>query len=159
MKEESVLNILMYLFQNHMDDSCKLDTAQAHLWPELEEVGFEHRSIGQAFDWLNKLKAAKSTIANIDSCAVGFRVYTNEEMFILDTECRGFLLFLEQQGILNPQTRELVVNQVLELEDEGIDTSLIKWVTLMVLFNQPDQKEALTCMEFLVLEEVEGTLN
>ena len=158
MKEESVLNVLMYLFKNHMQDNCELDTVQTKLLQQLEDLGFRRQAIHQAFDWLDNLTQEDfQAIQHPKKSSI--RVFTEYECELLNMECRQFLISLEQQGVLNPHTRELVINQALELEPEDIDISLIKWVALMVLFNQPDEKHALACMEFLVLDETIGGLH
>jgi len=155
MKEESVLNVLMYLFKNHMQDNCELDTIETKLLSKLEELGFRRKVIHQAFEWLENLtKEIQSPILQPDTNSL--RVFSDYECELLDIECRSLLMLLEQQGILNPHTRELVINQALELELDGIDASLLKWVTLMVLFSQPNEKHALACMEFLVLDDTTG---
>ena len=43
-------------------------------------------------------------------------LYTDREMEHLDLECRGFLMFLEQMGILTATSRELVVDRVMALD-------------------------------------------
>lgn len=150
MKEESILSVLMYLFKYHMQDRCELDLRNEDLLPELEEAGFKRPAIIQALGWLAKL--AESSVKLLEgSRQYSIRVFNDYECELMDAQCRGFIISLEQQGILNPFTRELVINQILELEHEGIDLGLIKWVTLMVLYNQPGEEEALAGMEMLVL--------
>jgi Smg protein len=77
----------------------------------------------------------------------------------MSTECRNFIIALELQGILSPLTREVVIHQTLELIHEGIDLNLLKWVTLMVLFNMPNSEHALSHMEFLVLASAIDTIH
>ena len=55
----------------------------------------------------------------------------------LDTDCRGFLVHLEQVGILSPTQRELVIDRLMALDGDDIDIEQLKWVVLMVLFSQP----------------------
>ncbi len=45
------------------------------------------------------------------------------------------------------------------LETDDIDLSQLKWVILMVLFNQPGQEEAYAWMEDLLFEDVTGYLH
>ncbi len=158
MKEESVLNVLMYLFKNHMHENCGLDAGQSKLLPKLEELGFQRQTIDQAFSWLNNLTRANWAPLQLPR-QNSLRVFSDYECDVFDLDCRRFLMMLEYQAILNPHTRELVINQALELEPEGIDVSLLKWVTLMVLFNQPDEKHALSCMELLVLDDTIGGIH
>lgn len=155
MKEESVLNVLMYLFQNHMKETCELDADANYIASALEEAGFATSLIDEAIHWLETL--VKDDLKLIQAPNThSTRVFTTEEKESIDTDCLNFILSLEQQGILTPATREIVINQALALESELVDLSLVKWVTLMVLFNQPHSEKALACMEFLVLENTLG---
>lgn len=158
MKEESVLNVLMYLFKNHMLQNCELDTIEAQLLLQLEELGFRRKVIHQAFEWLENLSQGNNHAIQ-PSQEKSMRVFNGLECELLDLQCRSFIIALEQQGILNSHTRELVISQALELEVDTIDISLIKWVTLMVLFSQPEEKYALSCMEFLVLDDTIGGIH
>jgi Smg protein len=87
------------------------------------------------------------------------RVFSPEEEKKLDVECRGFLMFLEQMGVLNSVSRELVIDRIMALETPDIDLEQVKWVVLMVLFNQPGLEEAFTWMENMVMEEFSQPLH
>ena len=84
------------------------------------------------------------------------RIYSDIECERLDTESRGFLLFLEQMGILAPDARERVIERVMALETDDFDLGQLKWVILMVLFNQPGAEAAYAWMEDLVFEATPG---
>jgi len=155
MKEENVLNVLMYLFENHMKDSCSLHTEPDELFEQLEKAGFESSTIYQAMDWLEKLIKDNTQFIQIPQ-TLSTRVFTSYEKEFIDFKCERFLISLEQLEILTPETREIVINQILMLDPEGIDLPLIKWITLMVLFNRTDSENALACMEFLVLDDTHG---
>jgi Smg protein len=60
---------------------------------------------------------------------------------------------------LDPTTRELVIDRVMALETDDIDLDQLKWVVLMVLFNQPGHEAAFAWMEDLVFNEVRGYLH
>ena len=77
----------------------------------------------------------------------------------LDTDCRGFLVHLENVGILSPVQRELVIDRLMALEGDEIDLEKLKWVVLMVLFSQPGQETAFSRMEDLVFEERPGAVH
>lgn len=157
-KEESVLNVLMYLFKNHMQENCALDAEHTNLLSTLESLGFRRKVIDRAFSWLNHLSENSELPIQLHH-QHSIRVFSEYECELLDVECRSFILNLLQQQILNAHTLELVVNQALDLETEGLDVNLLKWVVLMVLFNQPDEKHALACMELLVLDETMGGIH
>lgn len=146
--KESVLSVLMYIFHHHMDKEHRVDIDDLGLVDDLKSVGFHALSIGKAFRWLHHLTelADKAPVLSKNS----FRVFNDQEYWLLGEECTNFILSLEHQGILTPQTREIVIHQTLELISERVDINLIKWVTLMVLFNTPGCDDALTHMEFLI---------
>ena len=158
MKEETVLNVLMYLFQNHMKNSCELDSDANQITNALEEAGFDARLVQEAICWLETLVKEETKLSKVPQ-SNSIRVLSKQEQRQLNAACMGFIISLEQQGILNPETREIVINQVLALDYDSIDIHLIKWVTLMVLYNQPDSDKALGMMEFLVLDPALGGLH
>jgi Smg protein len=87
------------------------------------------------------------------------RFYAEQELKLLNTACRGYLLFLEQVGVLDQMTREVVIERVLALETDEIDLDQLKWVVLMVLFYQPGREVAYAWMEDLVFEDMEAVIH
>src|SRR3990167_10467502 len=154
---ESVLNVLMYLFHHHMDRDNPLDLNDMKLIDELKSVGFHAHIIGKAFRWLHHL--VELTDQDVPASKNSFRVFSEQETWLINTDCRNFILSLEHQGILTSHTREIVIHQALELIHEGVDLNLLKWVTLMVLFNMPNSENALSHMEFLVLTNALDTIH
>ncbi len=149
----SVLHILMYLFKNHMQENCLIMRAEAQLTEELEQAGFQPDLIHHALTWLENLSQKSNEATLINPSDTSMRIYLPYECELLDIECRRFILLMEQQGILTPHMREIVIELVIALESEEIDVNLIKWVTLMALYNQEDSREALEYLEMLVLNE------
>ncbi len=155
--KENVLDILMYLLENYMYGDMDEGADQESLKAELVRAGFVDREIDKAFYWLEDLARARASTATLTTHSV--RLYTAEECKRLDTECRGFLLFLEQSGVLDAESRELVLDRVMALEAEEVDLSDLKWIILMVLFNQPGKEAAFAWMEDLVFEGTPGWLH
>ena len=141
-----------------MQENCTLNLGEKRLLIQLEKLGFHRAVIHQAFNWLNNLSYSSCESMQLPK-KNSFRVFNDYECELLNLECRRFLIALEQQAILTPHTQELVINQAIELSSEKIDVSLLKWVTLMVLFNQPDEKKALASMELLVLNDTVGGMH
>ena len=81
------------------------------------------------------------------------RIYARSERARLDAEGRGYMMYLEQIGILSPHQRELVIDRLMALDSEEIDVDDIKWVVLMVLFSQPGEESAYARMEDLVFDD------
>ncbi len=159
--KENVLDVLMYLFENYMDEGPDFNPDQESLVAELAQAGFPKGEIAKAFAWLEGLAALRSdtTAVPADASLKSLRVYSEEERNKLDVEARGFLLFLEQGAVLDAKARELVIDRVMALETDEIDLEQLKWIILMVLFNQPGQEQAYAWMEDLVFNETQGALN
>ena len=81
------------------------------------------------------------------------RVFSVHETARFDAGVRGYLMHLENIGILSASQREVVIDRLLALEADDIDIEQVKWVVLMVLFSQPGQEQAYERMEDLVFEE------
>ena len=159
--KENVLDILMYLFEHCVDNDSGVMPDVDSVRDHLGYAGFQNGDIEKAFAWLEGLSEAReNTIHNSDGITQrSTRIFTTQECNKLNLECRGFLLFLEQSGILDPISRELVIDRAMALEGDEIDLMHLKWVILMVLFNQPGQEAAYAWMEDLLFEEVSGHLH
>ena len=88
-----------------------------------------------------------------EGTARAVRVFSGQEQVRLDTDVRGYLMHLENLGILSGPQREVVIDRLLALEADDIDIEQLKWVVLMVLFSQPGQENAYQRMEDLVFDE------
>jgi Smg protein len=150
--KENVLDVLMYLFEHYMDDEADSEPDRQDLQVRLQEAGFPSSEIDRALGWLDRLVSEQPVATRVGSEAAQ-RVYTLEEQHRLNIEARGFLVFLEQNGLLTTGTRELVIDRVMELDAEEIDLDQLKWVVLMVLFNQPDDNIAYSRLEEVVMAE------
>ena len=53
--KENVFDVLMYLFENYMDEGPEFNPDQERLTAELAEAGFARGEIGKAFSWLEGL--------------------------------------------------------------------------------------------------------
>lgn len=159
--KENVLDILMYMFEHCMDSETGILPDEDALRDHLDDAGFQHRDIDKAFAWLEGLAAARdNSFFNDDSAAIPpFRVFSAQEIARLDAECRGFLMFMEQSGVLDPISRELVIDRAMALETPEIDLTQLKWVILMVLLNQPGQEAAFAWLEDLVFDEAAGHIH
>ncbi|ADN74240.1 protein of unknown function DUF494 [Ferrimonas balearica DSM 9799] len=157
-----MFDILMYLFETYVQSDVELLFDREELTDELSRAGFRSDEIGKALIWIEKLAALQDSDRHPYLTGVepgSFRIYTAEEVARLDTESRGFLMFLEQIQVLSATTREMVIDRVMELDGEPLSLDDLKWVVLMVLFNAPGNEQAYTQMEDLIFEEPEGLLH
>ena len=153
MKEESVLDVLLYLFENYFYEDPDAELDRDALQRSLSDAGFSSREINKAFRWLDELAALRpqSELAAADDMPI--RVLAPQELERLECDALGFLMFLQQQRIVTPTQRELVLDRVMALDTDLVDLDDLKWVVLMVLFNQPGQEEAVAWMENLIFQD------
>lgn len=144
--KESILDVLLYLFEHYFCEDADLIRDRDSLQHGLIQAGFSPAEISKAFDWLDALAEQRPSIAQarVDGPV---RIYHGPELDKLDVEGRGFLLFLEQQGVLDSDQRELVLDRAMALDQDELDLDDLKWVVLMVLFNQPGAEAAYAWME------------
>ena len=153
--KENMMDVLMYLLENYMDVDAEVDHDQEILTVKLTEAGFDHAEINKAFSWLEGITVVQGNPTGAPVLAApSARIYNQKEKEKLDIECRGFLIFLEQIGVLDLQSRELVIDRIMALETGEIEIDTLKWVILMVLFNQPGQESTYAWMENLVFDDV-----
>ena len=157
-----MFDILMYLFETYIQSEAETMVDHDLLTDELVRAGFHQDEIYKALNWLEKLAALQDTEAYPYMTRVArnsVRIYTSEEMQLLDTESRGFILFLEQVNVLDFTTREMVIDRVMELDTKFFSLDDLKWVVLMVLFNVPGKESAYSQMEDLIFDEQDGPLH
>ena len=158
--KENVFDVLMFLFDNYLEDDYEINTDQDVLKNKLVQAGFGNSEVNKAFDWLEGLIVRNDVTDEEKLSGKGVnRIFNEQEMGKLDTECRGFITFLDQAGVLDMHDRELVIDRVMALESEEIDLYQLKWVVLMVLLNQPGKEDAFSWMEGIVMDQVQAGLH
>ena len=155
-----MLEVLMFIFENYMDNSVSLKTDNETILVELEKVGFDRFEIDGALSWLDGLHQFQfGTEGAPILSTLSIRHYAPEECARISIECRGFLLYLEQIAILDPASREIVIDRVMALNLPEVGLGRVKWVVLMVLFSQPDKKSALSLLQDMILSDAVGVLH
>lgn len=160
-----MLEVLMYLFDHYISDQDYI-LDQGDLIEHLEEAGFGDEEVSKAFEWLDGLNPQqqdKNPAAHIvessrlDSNTL--RIYSSEEARLMGADGIGFLLYMEQNGILDNSSREQVLERIWALDLIEVDLEQLKWVVLMVLFNQPDQKSSLSWLEDIIFSDQPETIH
>ena len=144
--KESILDVLLFLFEHYFSDEADLLRDRDSLQAGLLQAGFSPAEINKAFEWLDALAQQRPGPA-APRAGGPVRVYAGPELDKLDNEGRGFLMFLEQHGVLDADQRELVLDRAMALDQDDVDLDDLKWVVLMVLFNQPGSEAAYAWME------------
>lgn len=146
--KEGVIDVLMYIFSSYADQDENLPEDRDGIDADLRAAGFDPLEIDKAFEWLDGL-AQTDDVPEADQSAEATRVLAPEESARLAYNAQGFLLFLEQSGVLTPKLREMVINRVMALEsDAEVDIEELKWVVMMVLFNSGEEQDENTLMHY-----------
>ena len=129
-------DILVFLFENCQQAELAYDSDRVA--KKLSAAGFEDSDISEAMHWLDGvLHAPQGVREAMPDLSASFRAYAPRELAKLDAACRGFLMTLEQSGILSAETRELVIDRALAASGDALSPEQLKLVVLMVVWNQP----------------------
>lgn len=149
----SVLDTVLYLFENYLED-CEETPQRSTLESVLHSSGFPEPTISQALDWLEVLDGPADEPAAEAFGTESHRVFGPLECLRLTAEARGFLLYLGRIGVLDPAQRERVIERLLALDSEEVDMEEVQWVVLLSLYRNPGQEAAFAQMEDLLYAEM-----
>ncbi len=135
--KDTVLDVLMYLFENPLSDLEATGHDEAALRTMLLEAGFPGDEVSRALEWLGTFHEEDVRPVADSPAQKTLRVLSREETAVLGIEAQGLLLYLRQARILDDQSFELVLDRVMELPDDEIDTEQIKMIILLALFSHP----------------------
>ena len=150
---ENMVDVLIYLYENYMDGESQPPADQDELEDELSRAGFSSSEIEKALQWLDDLAMGAGESDYSPLAVESIRLFSDNELERLDVDVRGLLLSLEQNGILDPVSRELVIERVLAIDHLQVTVDELKWVVLLVLMNRPGREAAFTQMEDLVYND------
>ncbi|MDA8107290.1 MAG: DUF494 domain-containing protein [Betaproteobacteria bacterium] len=141
-------DILVYLFENCQHSDLAQNSEQVA--KKLSAAGFDDSDISEALTWLAGVaRGPQRVVAPLPERHAAFRAYAPRELAKLDADCRGFLLALEQNGILTAQTREHVIERALAAAGYTLTLQQIKLIVLMVLWNEQAPASRLVAEELL----------
>ena len=141
-------DILVYLFENcHRTD---LSQDNKLIAKKLSAAGFEESDISEALSWLaGVLHAPRSRVESMPGPDRAIRAYAPKECAKLDADCRGFVMRLENIGVLDPALRELVVDRAMAASGRTLSLDQLKLIVLMVLWNLETPTSRLIAEELL----------
>jgi Smg protein len=154
--KENVIDVLMFLFDNYLSYEEGMPGDEESLATELEEAGFHSIEINKAFDWLGELAEIQKTdftLIRIPSVQ-SMRAFLPQEAQKLDIACRGFIFQLEQIGLLDTATRELIIDRAMAIDVEQLSLQQFKRIVGLVMLNSGTHEEMLAWIEDLIYEEM-----
>jgi len=157
-----MFEIIMYLFESYIqvDQSVELDTQE--VTDELIQEGFQKAEIKKALSWLDQLANMhhQDPSGNTkEAQKTSHRIYNKIEQGQISLECRSYISYLEEAKILTTKTREMVIDCVMSLDNTQLQLEDLKWLILMVLFNDPVNNDAFLQLESMLMDFEEGLIH
>lgn len=159
----NILDVLTYMFdylfeESEQDATHEIDDTE--LKAHLSNIGFDTMRIDKALSWLENIATIQDgKIKPFKTAYQGsMRIYTKAEKIKLNAKSRGFLLFMENIGQLNPNQREMIIDQIMSLGDASISLEDLKWVVMMVLGNSVDGETSAQWLESIVFLDDNRTI-
>ena len=150
---ETVIDVLVFLFDNYLSIETDDLSNELALTCELEEAGFSAGEINQAFDWLGNLADLYQNQGSIrEQNPNSVRVLTKDEYQKLDIECQGLLFNLQRVGLLDVMTREIIIESAMTLRVDRLSLFAFKRIIGLVILNSPKQDELSLWAEDLIFE-------
>jgi Smg protein len=143
-----MFEILVYLFESYIDAGSYPDSEKLSM--KLAAAGFEDGDIHLTLTWLaglSQLSAANYPEAINQS---GFRYYADLEIERISDDARRFLVYLEQNDVIAPIEREMIIDRAVAAGHEELSLDKIKLIALMVLWNLHSELDPMLIDELLM---------
>ena len=143
-----MFEVLIHLYETWFD--CESCPDPDTLALKLKAAGFDNEDIDDALAWLTGLATDESTrLPDAFAERVSFHAYTAAETRTLSSECRGYLAFLEERGIVDAIEREIIIERAQALPHGAPDLAQLRVVVLIVLWAEGTELDSLALEELL----------
>jgi len=135
-----ILEIVVFLM-DYMRDNSEKSSGTDELSATLVDMGYSEHEINTAYDWFLD-QFSSNTEEYYSAFPVGSfssRIFTEQERLQLSTDAQGFLLKLNNSGILNDEQLELILERTMLLTGEPISLEQIKIIVSSVIFKDYEQ--------------------
>lgn len=142
MKQRSTeIEILSHIFENHCNYGELLSSEKRQeLLDKLQVEGYSRDKVAKAFTWLTTLATQQKAKKNRPR-KNSIRIFSPDEVNKLGDEALTFIKTLEFVGVLNTRTKEILINQLMQLEQNYIGILDVKWVTFIILVSELEKKQ------------------
>ncbi len=153
---ENFLQILLYLFQHHVSQGgLEQTTDRESLVEELDHVGFNPLEARHAIEWLDGFQQTESAVKVVGHPKeTSIRAFTEFEIFKLDIRVRGFILFLQQNGLLDDVKREIVIERAMSLNIHQVKLYDLYYIVNVVLIGDKTEDQVSKQKQQLLLATV-----
>lgn len=157
-----MFEIIVYLFESYIQIDQNVEINAQEVTDELLEEGFQKNDIIKALAWLDNLThlhehnpQSKTQLAKQTS----HRIYNPIEQQKLPHDCQAYIAYLEEAEILNTHSREVIIDCAMSLEVNVLQLDDLKWLILMVLYNDPNNEDAFLQLESMLLDYEDGLIH
>jgi len=157
-----MFEVIIYLFESYMQVDQNVEVDAQEITDELLEEGFQRADISKALAWLDHLSSLHDQTQEKRvqlAQPTSHRIYSELEKFCLNSACQGYISYLEQAQILTSYTREIVIDCAMLLEINDLSLKDLKWLILMVLFNDPHSEHEFLQLESMIMDLEEGLIH
>lgn len=152
--EETVLDVLMFLFDNYLSADIELVGDEEEIADELEQAGFHEHDVNKALDWLGALADLYGEGYELAEHKQSMRILTAEEKAKLDVQSQGYLLKLQAQGTLDTATREIILESAMAIDVQTLSLGQFKRIIALVLLNNPNTEAMAASGEDIFYQEI-----
>ncbi len=133
--KDRLVDILVFLFETYFANGFR-DVDEKTFSEDLFKAGFTSGEINKAFDWFGALSKKQKEFARrpFYESQTGFRIYSEIERSRLSNESASFLFHLEQKGYIDVNTRELIMDMIILVDENDISLSDFKAIIGLIIF-------------------------
>ncbi|HMC13128.1 MAG TPA: DUF494 domain-containing protein [Gallionellaceae bacterium] len=143
-----MFDILMFLFESYFDAGNYPDPDKLSL--KLTAAGFEDEEINLALAWLSGLKQLSAANYPVSINQGGLRCYAGLETNRISMEALRFMTFWEQNKMITPVEREMILDRAVAMGRENLSLEKVKLIALMVLWNLRDELDPMLVEDLLM---------
>ncbi|MEI7841408.1 MAG: DUF494 domain-containing protein [Gallionellaceae bacterium] len=146
-----MFDILIYLFESYFASGSYPESEK--LAVKLTAAGFEEEDISQAIAWLSGLQTLASAQYPESINQSGFRCFVELEHRRISNDGLRFISFWEQNKMISPIEREMIIDRALALGRDNLSLEKVKLIALMVLWNLHEELDPMVIEELLTSAE------
>lgn len=135
---ERVLAIVNLIAQYVMGSEDSRISEQ-ELINELMAVGFEADEINDAFSWMESIALQPTATAEASEPMLDvptYRVFSDQETYMLTSEARGFLVKVRAMGLVDDEAEEEIIDRAIRAAEDPVGEQEIKLITILTLLSR-----------------------
>lgn len=142
-----MFDILMFLFESYFDAGNYPDAEKLSV--KLTAAGFEDNDIHLALTWLSGLKQLSAASYPEAINRGGLRCYAELEISRISPEALSFLTFWEQNKVITPVEREMILDRAVAMGRDNLSLDKVKLIALIILWSLREELDPMLVEDML----------